>query len=203
MCKHLLSFYSSPHPDRNGNYIVRPPPAFSRELFQERLPLILFSGSDTGGTSCVGTGSVRSGSELINSAGDGPVVTPSSYAEELASFEFMASENPEITESDDEPSRELREIMKWATGDASRSNPRMQRDVCNFVRNQEGFIARYKRSYEEAMGRTRSADGQTIREAAGSYYFMRPQNQSHRQFLNKSCLLRSATDLFRNAVLAR
>ncbi|KAK9481619.1 hypothetical protein V1527DRAFT_479075 [Lipomyces starkeyi] len=81
----------------------------------------------------------------------------------------MASENPEITESDDEPLRELREIMNWATGDASRSNPRMQRDVCSFVRDQEGFIVRYKRPYEEAMGWTRSADGQTMREAARSF----------------------------------
>ncbi|KAK9327192.1 hypothetical protein V1520DRAFT_349468 [Lipomyces starkeyi] len=105
---------------------------------------------------------------MINSVGDGPVVTSSSYAEELTSFELMASENPEITESDDASSRELREIINWATGDASRSNPRMER-VRSFVRRQEGFIARYKRPYEEAMGRTRSADGQTMREAARSY----------------------------------
>ncbi|KAK9350225.1 hypothetical protein V1523DRAFT_109466 [Lipomyces doorenjongii] len=75
---------------------------------------------------------------------------------------------------------ELRDIMNWVTGDASRSNPRMQRDVSSFVRDPEGFIARYKRPYEEAMGRTRSADDQTMREAARSYYFMRPQNQCHR-----------------------
>ncbi|KAJ8100843.1 hypothetical protein POJ06DRAFT_249634 [Lipomyces tetrasporus] len=131
-------------------------------------------------TSSSGKGSVHSSPELINSVVDGPGVTSSSYVEGLASFELMASENPEITESDDASSRELREIINWATGDASRSNPRMQRDVCSFVRNQDGFIARYKRPYEEAMGRTRSADGQTMREAARSYYFMRPQNQSHR-----------------------
>ncbi|KAK9242573.1 hypothetical protein V1506DRAFT_65982 [Lipomyces tetrasporus] len=89
MCKHLLSFYSSPHPDRNGKYIVRSPPAFGRELFQERLPLILFSGSDTGMTSSSGKGSVHSSPELINSVVDGPGVTSSSYVEELASFELM------------------------------------------------------------------------------------------------------------------
>ncbi|KAK9352992.1 hypothetical protein V1523DRAFT_412300 [Lipomyces doorenjongii] len=45
----------------------------------------------------------------------------------------------------------------------------MQRDVSSFVKDPEGFIARYKRPYEEAMGRTRSADDQTMREAARSY----------------------------------
>ncbi|KAK9356266.1 hypothetical protein V1523DRAFT_423447 [Lipomyces doorenjongii] len=97
----------------------------------ERLPLILFSGSDIGGTSSSGTTSVRSDSELINSVGDDdePVVISSTYSEELGSFELMASENPEINETDDEISREVREIMNWATGDGSRSNPRMQRHL--------------------------------------------------------------------------
>ncbi|KAK9493602.1 hypothetical protein V1508DRAFT_77830 [Lipomyces doorenjongii] len=175
-----ISFYSSPHPDAAP--IVRPPPAFSSALFQERLPLILFSGSDIGGTSSSGTTSVRSDSELINSVGDDdePVVISSTYSEELGSFELMASENPEINETDDETSREVREIMNWATSDGSRSNPRMQRDVSSFIGNQENFVARYKRPYQEAMGSTRSADGQTMRDAARSYYFMRPQNQWHR-----------------------
>ncbi|KAK9248555.1 hypothetical protein V1506DRAFT_452585, partial [Lipomyces tetrasporus] len=177
---HLISFYSSPHPDRNGKYIVRPPPAL--ELFQERLPLILLSGCDISGTSSGSTPRVRSDSELINFIGDDdePVVISPSYTEELDSFELLPSENPEINEWDDEPLRELREIMNWATGDGSRSNPRMQRDVCSFVRDQEGFLSRYKRPYEEAIGSTRSADNQTMREAARSYYFMRPQNQCHR-----------------------
>ncbi|KAK9429395.1 hypothetical protein V1505DRAFT_394253 [Lipomyces doorenjongii] len=55
-----------------------------------------------------------------------------------------ASENPEITEIDDKPPTELREIMNWATG--------------SFVRNPEGFIARYKRPYGESMGRTPADD---------------------------------------------
>ncbi|KAK9343132.1 hypothetical protein V1522DRAFT_414075 [Lipomyces starkeyi] len=114
-----------------------------------------------------------------NSVGHYPIPTSSSYAEELASFQLMASENPEVTDDDDEPSVELRGIMNWATGEVSTLNPRMQREVCSFIRNQGVFIARYKRPYEEDMGRTRSADSQMMRKAQ-VVLLMRPQNQSHR-----------------------
>ncbi|KAK9364546.1 hypothetical protein V1509DRAFT_650507 [Lipomyces kononenkoae] len=180
MCKHLVSIYSSPHPDLNGKYIVRAPPGFTRGLFRERLPLILLSECDNGDTSSGAMESARSDSELINSFADDDEPILPSYAEELDSFALMASENPEINERDDESLRELREIMNWATGDGSRSNPRMQSDVCSFIRDQKGFVARYKRPYEEEKGSTRSGDGQTMRDAARSYYFMRPQNLCHR-----------------------
>ncbi|KAK9368837.1 hypothetical protein V1509DRAFT_609237 [Lipomyces kononenkoae] len=112
----------------------------------------------------------RSDSELINSFADDDEPILPSYAEELDSFALLASENPEINERDNQLLRELREIMNWATGDGSRSNPRMQSDVCSFIR----------RPYEEEMGWTRAGDGQTMRDAARSYYFMRLQNQCHR-----------------------
>ncbi|KAK9311057.1 hypothetical protein V1524DRAFT_109487 [Lipomyces starkeyi] len=70
---------------------------------------------------------------------------------------------------------ELLRIMHWVTGEECKSNPRMQRDVCSFIRNPESFLVKFKRPYEEAMGSARSAGSQTMRRAAGSYFYMRPK----------------------------
>ncbi|KAK9343550.1 hypothetical protein V1522DRAFT_230907 [Lipomyces starkeyi] len=57
ICKHLVSFYSSPHPDGNGRFFVRPPPPFRPELFQDVLPLINFSDVElTGGDGVISSG---------------------------------------------------------------------------------------------------------------------------------------------------
>ncbi|KAK9483075.1 hypothetical protein V1527DRAFT_515298 [Lipomyces starkeyi] len=95
--------------------------------------------------------------------------------EELKSLQLLPSEDPVAKEENDERLWELLRIMQWAAGE-SHSNPRMQRDLGDFIRKQDEFIVRYKRPYEEAMGRTRSADSQTMRKAQKSYYYMRPQN---------------------------
>ncbi|KAK9372677.1 uncharacterized protein V1513DRAFT_460383 [Lipomyces chichibuensis] len=84
------------------------------------------------------------------------VVQSSNYMEELKSLQLLPSEDPEAQEENDERL--------------------MQRDLGDFIRKQQEFIARYKRPYEEAMGRKRSADSQTMRKAQKSYYYMRPQN---------------------------
>ncbi|KAK9361677.1 hypothetical protein V1504DRAFT_439304 [Lipomyces starkeyi] len=106
---------------------------------------------------------------MSNYVDDDTMATSSNYAEELASLQLLPSENPEATEENGEQSMELLRIMHG-----------MQRDVCNFIRNPESFIARFKRPYEEAMGSARSASSQTMRKAARSYFYMRPQNQSQR-----------------------
>ncbi|KAK9482913.1 hypothetical protein V1527DRAFT_521761 [Lipomyces starkeyi] len=160
MCKHLVSYYSFPRHDRV-------------DLFQERLPLIRFDDFDFSSTECV---SPTEGS--INCVDSEQVAQSSTYMKELESLQLLPSEDPEATEQDDERSLELLRIMQWAAGE-SHSNQRMQRDLCGFIRNQDEFIARFKRPYEEAMGKTRSADSQTMRKAQKSYYYMRPQNHGH------------------------
>ncbi|KAJ8099081.1 hypothetical protein POJ06DRAFT_296113 [Lipomyces tetrasporus] len=65
LCKHLVSFYSLPHPDGNGRFVVRPPPPFRPELFQERLPLINFSDVQlTGSDAVISAGVDQNDSEL-------------------------------------------------------------------------------------------------------------------------------------------
>ncbi|KAK9247045.1 hypothetical protein V1506DRAFT_533364, partial [Lipomyces tetrasporus] len=95
--------------------------------------------------------------------------------EELKSLQLLPSEHPEAKEEDDERLWELLRIIGWAAAE-SHSNPRMQRDLGDFIIKQDELIARYKRPYEVAMCRTRSADSQTMRKAQKSYYYMRPQN---------------------------
>ncbi|KAK9235976.1 hypothetical protein V1525DRAFT_420843 [Lipomyces kononenkoae] len=110
-----------------------------------------------------------------NSADSMPVVQSSDYLGELESLQLLPIEDPEANEKNDERLWEILRIMQWAAGE-SHSNPRMQQDLCSFIRNHDEFVARYKRSYEVAMGGARSADGQTMRKAQKSYYYMRPQN---------------------------
>ncbi|KAK9377575.1 uncharacterized protein V1513DRAFT_7, partial [Lipomyces chichibuensis] len=150
LCKHLVSFYSSPHPDGNGKFLVQPPPSFTPELFQERLPLIRFRDSDL-----IGPATVSSGIHLSDRVDDDDGTRSLTYAEELASLELLPSEHPEAAEENDEESMELLRILHWATGEQCESNPRMQRDICRFISNQVTFIARFKRPYEEAMGTAR------------------------------------------------
>ncbi|KAK9483368.1 hypothetical protein V1527DRAFT_270861 [Lipomyces starkeyi] len=103
------------------------------------------------------------------------MATSSNYADELASFQLLPSENPEDNEENDKKAMELIGIMHWLTGEECKPNPRMQRDICSFIKNQESFIARFKRPYEEAMGSPRSAGSQTMRKATKSYYFCDPK----------------------------
>ncbi|KAJ8101171.1 hypothetical protein POJ06DRAFT_267338 [Lipomyces tetrasporus] len=97
MCKHLVSFYSSPHPDRTGRYIVRPPPTFTPGLFQERLPLIQFRESDLNGIV-----SVSSGEDSSNCVDNEPMVQSSSNLEELESLQLLPGEYPEAKDENDE-----------------------------------------------------------------------------------------------------
>jgi hypothetical protein len=171
MCKHLVSYYSLPRPDGSGKYSVRVPPRCTPGLFQERLPLIRFD--DNFDVSVTGNASATEGSS--NCFDSAPVVQSSNYMEELKSLQLLPSEHPEAIEEDDERLWELLRIIGWAAAE-SHSNPRMQRDLGDFIIKQDELIARYKRPYEDAMGRTRSADSQTMRKAQKSYYYMRPQN---------------------------
>ncbi|KAK9489009.1 hypothetical protein V1508DRAFT_362629, partial [Lipomyces doorenjongii] len=174
MCKHLVSYYSFPRHDSGGKYSVRPPPRCTPDLFQERPPLIRFDDFDFSGAECVSP--TEGSSNCVDSE---QVAQSSNYMKELESLELMPSEDPEAKEEDDERSLELLRIMQWAAGE-SHSNQRMQRDLCGFIRSQDEFIARFKRHYEEAMGKARSADSQTMRKAQKSYYYMRPQNHGQR-----------------------
>ncbi|KAK9496120.1 hypothetical protein V1508DRAFT_401417 [Lipomyces doorenjongii] len=158
LCKHLVSYYSSPHPDRNGRYVVQPPPPFTPDLFQEHLPLIKFNDSDL--TVPV---TISSGIELSDSGDDD--TGPSAYAQELASFQLPLSENPEL----------LR-ILHWATGGQFENNPRLQRDISRLIRNPQELIKQLKRSYEEALGSSRATQGHTMKNALKAYYYMRPNN---------------------------
>ncbi|KAK9246506.1 hypothetical protein V1506DRAFT_574143 [Lipomyces tetrasporus] len=180
MCKHLVSYYSFPRADGSGKYVVTQPPRCTTDLFQQRLPLIRFDDLDVGGT---GNGNPTEGSS--NCVDSMPAVQSSDYLGELESLQLLPSEYPEAKEENDERLLELLQIMQWAAGE-SHSNPRMQQDLCSFIRNQDEFIARYKRSYEAAMGRARSADGQTMRKAQKSYYYMRPQNHGQRSVSSPS-----------------
>ncbi|KAK9487534.1 hypothetical protein V1527DRAFT_495035 [Lipomyces starkeyi] len=157
LCKHLVCFYSSPHPDGNGTYI-------------ELCPLIRFNDSDL-----VGTVTLSSGVEASDFVNDD---TRSNYADELASFQLIPCEDPEAKEENDEEAMELLRILHWASGEQCQSNPRMQRDISRFISNPAAFIAHFKRPYEEALGTTRSEPSHTMRKAPKSYFYMRPQNQS-------------------------
>ncbi|KAK9341844.1 hypothetical protein V1522DRAFT_433108 [Lipomyces starkeyi] len=170
ICKHLVSFYCSLNAD--GKYIVRPPPSFRPDLFQETLPLLRFNASDP-----VDVENIRSGTEVTNAADNRAGAVPPTYAEELESFQLLPSEYPETVEEDDEESMELLGILRWAVGDQCASNPRMQRDICRFIPNAGSFIAHFKRPYEEALGRSQSEVNHTMRKAPTTYYYMRPQNQ--------------------------
>ncbi|KAK9481981.1 hypothetical protein V1527DRAFT_55643, partial [Lipomyces starkeyi] len=139
-------------------YIVQSPPTFAPGLFQEHLPLIRFRDSDL-----IGSGSVSSGPELSNYIEDDTMATSSNYSDELASFQLLPSENPEDNEENDEK-------RQWS----------LLGSCTGLLVKSESFIARFKRPYEAAMGSARSAGSQTMRKAAKSYYFMRPQNQTQR-----------------------
>ncbi|KAK9251276.1 hypothetical protein V1507DRAFT_499494 [Lipomyces tetrasporus] len=180
MCKHLVSYYSFPRADGSGKYVVTQPPRCTTDLFQQRLPLIRFDDLDVGGP---GNGNPTEGSS--NCVDSMPVVQSSDYLGELKSLQLLPSEDPEAKEENDERLLQLLQVMQWAAGE-SHSNPRMQQDLCSFIRNQDEFIARYKRSYEAAMGRARSADGQTMTKAQKSYYYMRPQNHGQRSVSSPS-----------------
>ncbi|KAK9233782.1 hypothetical protein V1525DRAFT_415383 [Lipomyces kononenkoae] len=73
---------------------------------------------------------------------------------------------------------ELLRLMNWVSGEQCRFNPRMQRHICSFISNKNVFFAEFKRSYEEALGNSRSAADNTMRKAPRTYFHMRPQNQS-------------------------
>ncbi|KAK9357207.1 hypothetical protein V1504DRAFT_442939 [Lipomyces starkeyi] len=153
LCKHLVSFYSSPHPDGNGRLVVRPPPPFRPELFQERLPLINFS--DVQLTS----------SDAIISSGIDPNDSVEDDARSLTYAEGL-----------DEAMEPLR-VFGWAIQQCE-SNPRMQRALSRFISNKEALMGQYKRPYEEALGISRSVGKNTMRKALKSYFHMRDQNQS-------------------------
>ncbi|KAK9372159.1 uncharacterized protein V1513DRAFT_385343, partial [Lipomyces chichibuensis] len=160
MCKHLVSYYSVPRPDISGKDSVRAPPRCTPDLFQERLPLIQFEDDfDLSGVHNVNP--TVGSTDCLDSV---PVVQSSNYMEELKSLQLLPSGDPEAQEENDERLWELLRIMQLAAGE-SHSNQRMQCDLGGFIREQEEFIARYKRPYEEAMGRKRSADSQTMRKA--------------------------------------
>ncbi|KAK9367327.1 hypothetical protein V1509DRAFT_610788 [Lipomyces kononenkoae] len=106
-----------------------------------------------------------------------PVVQSSSdYRGELESLQLLPSEDPEGKEENDERLMELLQIMQWAA-------------ECNRISAvlfEITFIARFKRPYEEATGKARSTDGQTMRKAQKSYYYMRPQNHGQRSVSSPS-----------------
>ncbi|KAJ8100197.1 hypothetical protein POJ06DRAFT_275319 [Lipomyces tetrasporus] len=109
LCKHLVSYYSSPHPDGNGRYVVQPPPSFTPDLFQEHLALIRFNDFDLTVPVAIGSGI------KLSDSGDADT-GPSAYAQELTSFQPSLSENPEVREDNDEESLGLLRILQWATG---------------------------------------------------------------------------------------
>ncbi|KAK9319346.1 hypothetical protein V1517DRAFT_376569 [Lipomyces orientalis] len=166
---HLVSFYCSENAD--GTYIVRAPPSFRPDLFQETLPLLRFDASDL-----IDDENIRSGAEVTNADDNGTGAEPPTYAEELESFQLLPSENPESVEENDEEFTELLPILGWTVG-ASVSNPRMQQDMRRFITTPASYIAHFKRPYEEALGQSRSEVNHTMRKAPKTYYYMRPQNQ--------------------------
>ncbi|KAK9372462.1 uncharacterized protein V1513DRAFT_460596 [Lipomyces chichibuensis] len=165
---HLVSFYSCPQADGNGRFLVQPPPAYSPQLFQERLPLIKFSDRDI---------TISSGEDLSDCVDDDDPRS-FSYAEELESLELVLAEDPEAAEENDEDIREFMQVVNWASGLACESNPRMQRAFyLYFSNNAASFLAEFKGPYEEAVGISRSVSSNTMRKAPKSYYYSRPQNQ--------------------------
>ncbi|ODQ68699.1 hypothetical protein LIPSTDRAFT_7526 [Lipomyces starkeyi NRRL Y-11557] len=171
LCKHLVSFYSSPHPDGNGGFVVRPPPPFRPELFQERLPLINFSDVQLTGSGAV----ISSDIDLNGSVEDD--ARSLTYAEELESLQLLPTEHPEAAEENDEEAMEPLRVFGWAIKQCE-SNPRMQRTLSRFISNKEALMAQYKRQYDEALGISRSVGKNTMRKAVKSYFHMRDQNQS-------------------------
>ncbi|KAK9341886.1 hypothetical protein V1522DRAFT_443070 [Lipomyces starkeyi] len=131
------------------------------DLFQEHLPLIRFNDSDL-------TVPVTINSDIEFSVSVEDDTGPSGYAQELASFELSLSENPEVTEDNDEESLGLLRIVHWLTGDQCENNPRMQRDIRGSIRNPQEIIQKFKRSYEEALGSSRATQGHTMRNAPKS-----------------------------------
>ncbi|ODQ70980.1 hypothetical protein LIPSTDRAFT_163577 [Lipomyces starkeyi NRRL Y-11557] len=74
---------------------------------------------------------------------------------------------------------ELLRILHWAAGAECRSNPRMQRDLSDCIRNLEVYRA-IQETLRGGHGQARSADDETMRKAQKSYYYMRPQNHGQR-----------------------
>ncbi|KAK9334358.1 hypothetical protein V1521DRAFT_375118 [Lipomyces starkeyi] len=170
ICKHLVSFYSS-RSDNNGPFVVRLPPTFNPELFQERWPLVKFNEHELIGPDIIGQGV-----ELNDCADE--ETNSLTYAEELASLQLLPAEDPEGAEEDDEEAMEILRVMHWASGEQCKFNPRMQRNICSFIPNKKAFLAQFKRPYEEALGHSRSIADNTMRKAPRTYFHMRPQNQS-------------------------
>ncbi|KAK9345903.1 hypothetical protein V1522DRAFT_451683 [Lipomyces starkeyi] len=108
LCKHLVSFYSSPHPDGNGRSVVRPPAPFRPELFQERLALINFSDVQLTGTDAV----ISSGIDPNDSVEDD--ARSLRYAEGLESLQLLPTEHPEAAEENDEEAMEPLRVFGWA-----------------------------------------------------------------------------------------
>ncbi|KAK9344026.1 hypothetical protein V1522DRAFT_411618 [Lipomyces starkeyi] len=130
------------------------------DLFQEHLPLIRFNDSDLAVPV-----TISSGIELSDCGDD---AGPSAKAKELASFQLSLSENPEVTEDNDEESLGL---LRFFIGQL---NAIMQRDICGLIRNPQELKKKIKRSYEEALGSSRATQCHTMRKAPKSYYYMRP-----------------------------
>ncbi|KAK9357160.1 hypothetical protein V1504DRAFT_442964 [Lipomyces starkeyi] len=171
LCKHVVSFYFSPHPDGNGMFAVRPPPPFRPELFQERLPLINFSDVQLTGSDTI----ISSGIDPNDSVEDD--ARSLTYAEGLESLQLLPTEHPEAAEENDEEAMEPLRVFGWAIQQCE-SNPRMQRALSRFISNKEALMRQYKRPYEEALGISRSVGKNTMRKALKSYFHMRDQKQS-------------------------
>ncbi|KAK9246083.1 hypothetical protein V1506DRAFT_553367 [Lipomyces tetrasporus] len=83
LCKHLVSFYSLPHPDGNGRFVVRPPPPFRPE-FDVQL----------------------TGSDAVISAG------VDQNDSELESLQLLPTEHPEAAEENDEEAMEALRVFE-------------------------------------------------------------------------------------------
>ncbi|KAK9386349.1 hypothetical protein V1515DRAFT_581142 [Lipomyces mesembrius] len=182
LCKHLVSFYSRPRADGSGRFVVQPPPAYTPQLFQEYLPLIRFSEHDINGPA-----TISSGVDLSDCADDDDSKDDSrsvSYAEELNSLEVVPAGDPEAAEENDENIKDFMRVVHWASGPVCESDPRMQRAFYRYFSNNAAlFLGKFKRPYEAAIGISRSVSTDTIRKTPKSYYYSRPQNQSHRDHL--------------------
>ncbi|KAK9234297.1 hypothetical protein V1525DRAFT_391578 [Lipomyces kononenkoae] len=94
----------------HGTYaiIVRPPPSFRPDLFQETLPLLRFDVSDL-----IDDENIGSGAEVTNADDNDTEAELPTYAEELEPFQLLPSENPETVEDNDE---ELRSFFRSWVG---------------------------------------------------------------------------------------
>ncbi|KAK9346275.1 hypothetical protein V1522DRAFT_421162 [Lipomyces starkeyi] len=99
-------------------FIVRPPPAYNPEFFQERWPLVKFSEHELSGPDII-----RPGVGLNGCADD--ETHSLTYAEELASLELLPAENPDGAEE----AMELLRVLHWAPG-----------EQCKFNSNATGYM---------------------------------------------------------------